>query len=205
MMKRRLTGGAVRLAATSKANPGATPRAPRGCRAATVVVALFVASTQALADTPQVILQEIVRCADAAAAEERLRCFDAAAARAKAVLASPPAAGAGDAARSPVDSFGLPQPPAPVTRPEQFGKPMPRPEELQSITATASEFARTPRGKALFVLDNGQVWRQLDSDVSTVLDPPARGFKVTIERGAFGSYNLTIEGRSGLVKVARVR
>ena len=82
---------------------------------------------------------------------------------------------------------------------------MPRPEELQSITATASEFARTPRGKALFVLDNGQVWRQLDSDGSAVLDPPARGFKVTIERGAFGSYNLTIEGRGGLVKVTRLR
>jgi hypothetical protein len=205
MMTRSLAGDLLRFAAISKANAGATPRAPRCFLAAMFLVTLFVAATQARAETPQAILRELVQCADLADVQERLRCFDAAAARAKAVLAAPPAAGAGDAARSPLDSFGLPQPPAPVTRPEQFGKPTPRPEELQSIAATVSEFAKTPRGKALFVLDNGQVWRQLDSDGSSVLDPPARGFKVTIERGAFGSYNLTIEGRSGLVKVARVR
>lgn len=166
---------------------------------------LCVAATQALADTPQVVLQELARCADMADPQERLRCFDAAAARAKAVLAAPPAAGAGNAAGSPSDSFGLARPPTPATRPEQFGKPMPRAEELQSITATTSEFAKTLRGKALFVLDNGQVWRQLDSDGTEVVAPRASGFKVTIERGALGSYNLTIEGRGGLIKVARVR
>ena len=198
-------GQARRLAATPRLDVRPAQPPPGRSGAAALLVALWVAAPQALADTPQVILQEVARCADSADTEARLRCFDAAAARAKALLAAPPVASEGNAARSPLDSFGLVQPAAPATRPEQFGKPMPRPEELQSITATASEFARTPRGKALFVLDNGQVWRQLDSDGSAVLDPPARGFKVTIERGAFGSYNLTIEGRGGLVKVTRLR
>lgn len=166
---------------------------------------LALTATRALADTPQVVLEELVRCADMADSQERLRCFDVAAARARMVLASPPATGAGDAAGSSPDSFGLARPPTPVARPEQFGKPVPRAEELQSITATAIEFAKTPHGKALFVLDNGQVWRQLDSDGTEVVTPRASGIKVTIERGAFGSYNLTMDGRSALIKVARVR
>lgn len=205
MMARTLAGRPPWLAAPSTSVSGTMWPAPRRCRTAALLVALFIATPHAFADTPQVILQEIARCADTANADERLRCFDAAAARAKTVLAAPPAANDGNAARSPDDSFGLAQPPAPVTRPEQFGRPMPRAEELHSITAITSEFAKTPRGKALFVLDNGQVWRQLDSDGTAVLDPPARGLKVTIERGAFGSYNLTMEGRSGLIKVVRLR
>lgn len=157
-----------------------------------------------MADTPRDIVQEIARCADVSSAEERLRCFDAAAARAKTMLASPPVP-ADAASRSPQDSFGLSRPPPPATRPEEFGKPMPRPEELQSVTAMATEFARTARGKALFVLDNGQVWRQLDSDGTEVTLAPARPFKVTIERGVFGAYNLTMEGRNALIKVTRLR
>ncbi len=68
------------------------------------------------------------------------------------------------------------------------------------------EFAKTARGKAVFILENGQVWRQLDSDTTTVLDPE-RGTKmsVRIERGALGSYNLTIDGRNILVKVNRLK
>ena len=68
------------------------------------------------------------------------------------------------------------------------------------------EFARTPRGKALFVLENGQVWRQIDSDQTVVLDPErGRAMKVKIESGFLDSYNLTIDGRNILVKVNRIK
>ena len=68
------------------------------------------------------------------------------------------------------------------------------------------EFARTPRGQALFVLANGQVWRQSEGDTSVVRDPPSGvPMKVTIENGFLGSYNLTIEGRNGLIKVTRLK
>ncbi len=170
-----------------------------------LLVVLTGALPDAIADAPREIVQEIARCADVAGAEERLRCFEAVAARAKAMLASPPPTAAAAASSNPEETFGLARPPPPATRPEEFGKPMPRPAELGSITATASEFARTARGKALFVLDNGQVWRQIDSDGTAVLAPRATGFKVTIERGVFGSYNLTMEGSAGLIKVMRVR
>jgi hypothetical protein len=39
-----------------------------------------------------------------------------------------------------------------------------------------------------------------------VLDPPqGKTMKVVIERGFLGSYNLTIEGRNGLIKVTRLK
>jgi hypothetical protein len=169
-----------------------------------VAVTVLVASP-ALAQSPQDLLREIARCSETPDAAARLRCFDAAAERVKPLLEAPAAAPAATATPSPAEAFGLSRPAAPVTRPEQFGKPPPRPEELQSLTATATEFAKTARGKALFVLDNGQVWRQLDSDGTEVANPPARAFKVTIERGSLGSYNLTMEGRNSLIKVTRIR
>ncbi len=60
-------------------------------------------------------------------------------------------------------------------KPEEFGKPAPEPgpRRITEITATVIEFAKTARGKAIFILDNGQIWRQLDAD-GTELALPAR-------------------------------
>ena len=69
-----------------------------------------------------------------------------------------------------------------------------------------AEFAKTPRGKSIFILDNGQVWRQLDSDSDEVFEPaPGKPMKVTIEMGSFGGYNLSVAGRNGIIKVRRLK
>ena len=74
------------------------------------------------------------------------------------------------------------------------------------MSANVREFWKTSRGLAVFVLDNGQTWRQLEADGSQVLEPaPGTTLKVTIERGLLESYNLMIEGRNGLIKVRRVQ
>jgi len=52
------------------------------------------------------------------------------------------------------------------------------------------------------------VWRQLDGDDADVQDPqPGKTMKVTIKMGLslLGNYNLTIEGRNGLIRVHRVK
>jgi len=94
---------------------------------------------------------------------------------------------------------------------EDFGKPPP-PPEITQITATVLELSRTSRGRSIFVLDNGQVWRQLDGDDANVQEPqPGKTMKVAIEMNFVGSllggysYNLTIEGRNGLIRVRRVK
>ena len=139
----------------------------------------FVLAPAAHAEPSRDALFEMTQCTKVGDPAERLHCFDAAAARAQ-------------------------QSPAPSA--ESFGKPPPPAAELDKITAPVRELSRTPRGQAIFVLDNGQTWRQLDADDVRVMDPaPGRGMRVTIERGAFGSYNLVIEGRNGVIKVRRVQ
>jgi len=140
---------------------------------------LWVASiAPAFADATRDALAEMARCSAIGEPAERLRCFDRASPRAKG---------------------------APIPKAEDFGKPPPRPPEVEQVIATVRELSMTGRGRAVFVLDNGQTWRQLEGDDAKVVEPPAGAvLKVTIARGAFGSYNLTIEGRNGLIRVRRI-
>jgi hypothetical protein len=144
-----------------------------------LVASLWVAGIgPACADATRDALAEMARCSAIGDSADRLRCFDRAAPRAKEAL---------------------------IPKAEDFGKPPPRPPEVGQLNATVREFSKTTRGRALFVLDNGQTWRQLEGDDAQVLEPaPGTMLKVTIARGAFGSYNLTIEGRNGLIRVRRI-
>jgi|SRR6267378_3760524 len=157
-------------------------------------ISIFVAGA-AHADAKADASAEIARCAGIADSAARLKCFDAAAPRANGAPAAQPPT----------------QAPGRVDGIEDFGKPPP-PPRITKITATVIELARTLRGRAIFVLDNGQVWRQPDNDDANVQDPqPGKTMKVAIERnvvgGLFGGYsfNLTIEGRSGLIRVYRTQ
>ena len=144
---------------------------------------------------------EIAKCAEIADSAARLKCFDAAAPGAVGAFPAQPAAEAPGR-----DGFGF-SPPQAATKVEDFGKPPP-PPEITQITATVLELSRTSRGRSIFVLDNGQVWRQLDGDDADVQDPrPGKTMKVTVEMGLslLGNYNLTIEGRNGLIRVYRVQ
>jgi hypothetical protein len=172
---------------------------------AAIFVSLLVI-TPALADPTRDALAEVARCADIADAADRLKCFDRAAALAKTALAPPSQPTAEK--RSFLDWFGFAKPPTPPKTAEEYGKPAPTSEAegITSITANVIEYARTPRGLSVFILENGQIWRQLEGDTSVVRDPaPGTPMKVTIENGFLGSYNLMIEGRHGLIKVTRLK
>jgi hypothetical protein len=140
---------------------------------------LIAAVSLAHADGTSETLREIARCSGIADAAERLGCYDTAAPRAKEAL---------------------------TPRPQDFGRPVPPPAELAQITAVVREFSKTAHGRAVFVLHNGQTWRQLDADNVAVQEPdPGKALNVTISRGLFGSYNLAIEGRNGVIKVRRLQ
>ena len=178
-----------------------------------LTIAAIVAASAgvARADSDRQVLEQVCKCADVTEAADRLKCFDAAVPHAQAALAAPEPPPAQTAtAQTGQDSggvlawFGFDQP---VTKPEDFGKPPEAvPGAITRLTAATVEFGRTPTGRAIFILDNGQVWRQVDGDTDEVRDPyTGEALKVAIERGFFGSYSLTIEGRNGLVKVRRVK
>jgi len=168
----------------------------------------------ALADADRDVLKEVAKCAEIAGAADRLKCFDAAVPHAQSALAQPeaPAQTAqttqteGESEGGMLAWFGLDRP---VTKTEDFGKPPEKiegPKGINGITAVVSEFARTPTGKVLLILDNGQIWRQIDGDVGIMQDPSkGEQLKVTIEKGFFGSFDMTVEGRNGLIKVRRVK
>jgi hypothetical protein len=169
-----------------------------------IVISALTLGT-ARADPVRDALAEIAKCVAITDSSERLKCFDAAAALAKSALAVP--AQPPEDKRSILERFGFPSP-KPVLKAEDFGKPAPPPgpEEITQITATVTEFAKTARGRSIFILDNGQIWAQLEGDLTDVRAPPqGTPMKITIETGLFGSYNLTIDGRNVLIKVTRLK
>jgi len=174
-------------------------------------------SLPAQADPARDALAEISKCADIASAAERLQCFDTAVTGAKTALSTalqPVQEAAARTNQKPSEEseeggvlswFGLSRP---VTKPDDFGKPpVPTgPKEISEISATVLEFAKNPYGRSLFVLDNGQVWKQIDGDTSEVKDPSSgETMKVTIETAFMGSYTLKVVGRTGIIKVRRVK
>lgn len=174
-----------------------------------------LAAAPAQAQSARDVLSEVAKCADIAAAKERLECYDAVAGKAKTVMTAPAeAVPVRQAAAQPakeedeggvLEWFGLSRP---VTKEDDFGKPpVPTgPKEIKEITSGVLELAKNPYGRSIFILDNGQVWKQIDGDLTEVRDPSRNEkLKVSIESGMFGSYSLTIEGRTGIVKVRRVK
>jgi hypothetical protein len=171
-----------------------------------VLVGLLGFVTLAHADAARDALEEVSRCAAIADAAERLKCYDAAAPRVKGALSAAPAPVAKE--KGILDWFGFSRQPEKTQKAEDFGKPAPppAPERVDSVGASVIELARTARGKAIWILHNGQVWRQIDSDTTEVEFPPAgTTMKVTIETGFLGSYNLSIAGINGIVKVNRLK
>lgn len=159
-------------------------------------------------------LEAVAKCAEIPATAERLQCFDAAAASAKSVLAAAnkPAEPEAESEGGLLSWFGFAPEEKPVTKPEDFGvtpKTEDRPgapKEITEISAVVVEYAKNAHGKSLFILDNGQVWKQIDGDTSELYYREADGpMKVKIEKAFLGSFSLYVEGKSGKLKVRRVK
>jgi nucleoid-associated protein YgaU len=149
--------------------------------------------------------QSLVTCSAKADNEVRLRCYDdvakglsaearkVAEAREAEVVAAAAAATAAAAAK------------AEAERKAAFGKEgmggSADAGEAQQIEAGVSELLRDAAGKTIFVLDNGQMWRQADA-----FSVPAKvGSKVIVKRGSLGSYRLFLAGSNRSAQVIRMR
>lgn len=58
-------------------------------------------------------------------------------------------------------------------------------------------------GTTTFKLENGQVWEQVDDSIVTVGSHPHA--KVTINRGTFNAYYMSVEGITDSVQVKRIK
>jgi hypothetical protein len=175
-----------------------------------------VATLPAMATPAADALNAVAKCAEISGTPERLQCFDAAAVGAKQVLDD--ARKQAEAEQKPESDgsllswFGLTPEEKPVTKPADFGKnislaPDPNaPKEITEISSKVVEFAQNAHGKSIFILDNGQVWRQIDGDTTEFYYREKDGpMQVTIATGMLGSFVLKVEGKSGSLKVRRVK
>lgn len=133
-------------------------------------------------------------CAAIPVDAERHACYDREMAR-----LVPGAAGAGAAAAA-ASAKAAP----PLTAEQRFGlspgqevAQAAKAEPLQSLDAKVASVSEISNGRIVINLDNGQVWRQVDTDVRITLKP---GDAVSIKRNAMGSYWLSSEKRSIRVK-----
>lgn len=151
----------------------------------------------------------LAACAEIARDADRLACYDAA------VAATSPAA----AERRAVESARLAAIEAEqaaaaraVAQRETFGAesvatrgaPRFRPdaERLQQLDTAIAEVLTNATGLPVYLLENGQLWRQADIGAT----PPIRpGDKVRIARAPLGGYSLTFMKQNRRVLVKRVR
>lgn len=151
---------------------------------------------------------DVVKCLGIVDASARLACYDRTVGALRQLAPAAPQAPATPQAPA-APSVAAPAITAPVPREQSFGaERIARapdaavPEEAESITAKLKEVKQVTVDRYSFTLDNGQVWTMV---VARSVANAKEGKKVQIEKGLFGSYSMTIDGVSGIIKVRRTK
>jgi hypothetical protein len=119
---------------------------------------------------------QLEACAALRRDTERLLCYDRAVAQIRSGADGAPAPSAENMFGANSD-MGSRHPQAEVKR-----------EELKQISGTVTSLRRGDDGMIHLTLDNGQVWRQQDSDVRLMV---AEGDTITIVRASMGTFRIT--------------
>jgi hypothetical protein len=166
-----------------------------------LLIACAAATAAAMAGPRDEVLERARQCGSLADDAAWLECYRAAAAPMAAAMAAPMASRDASApAFAPVASDSNP-----LTAPALSLRPARAAAASDHITAHLVSYSFTSQKYFVLVLDNGQVWQQINGDDEfAVLRQPASQYEVTIKHGLFGSYNLTISGFAGLYRVRRV-
>jgi|SRR5437868_3305700 hypothetical protein len=135
--------------------------------------ALMMSALAGAADLPP----QLEACASLRRDTERLLCYDKAVAQIRSGAAGVPAPSAENMFGANSDIVGKKERQDDVKR-----------EELKQIGGTVTSLHRGDDGMMRLTLDNGQVWRQQDSDVQLMV---AEGDKITIVRAAMGTFRIT--------------
>lgn len=181
---------------------------------------LAVLPAMALAGPRDDVVDVLVKCTDVTGGLSRLDCYDRlapqlkAAARTPSSNAPPPSGQAtlpqqegsffDSANLGSLDPFGDSAPESAPSAQQMAYQPMG--QEILPVTIGVADYTIAPSGAFDVTLDNGQVWREHAGNFATPSFRADRKNIVVIERGLFGSYNLTLKGNYGkLFKVVRVK
>jgi hypothetical protein len=142
-------------------------------KAGALAGALVISTLATAADLPP----QLETCAALRRDTERLLCYDKAVAQIRSGDAALAAPSAENMFGANSDIVGARDAQADVKR-----------EELRQISGTVTSLRRGDDGMIHLSLDNGQVWRQQDSDVRLMV---GEGDKITIVRGSMGTFRIT--------------
>lgn len=78
-----------------------------------------------------------------------------------------------------------------------------RAEGEVTLTATVQEVLQGSRRSQVFLMDNGQLWREIQG--STMRNRVREGWVAEISRHWSGAYEMRFEGRGGYLRVARMQ
>lgn len=182
-----------------------------------IVVATFLAlSAPAFAEqdkSSDAAIDAALACRSIADPAARLACLDkAAAAIAETRIIREDKSPAPEAAPD-MTGFGAPPAPAPRAAPEEFGSEQvkevrrARAKELSAarLEAKVVEARFNPYKVATVTLDNGQVWRQLESDDVNLSMFDGKLYTVRITRGFMGNYMMTVNELKRTIRVRRIK
>ncbi len=189
----------------------------QGMRAFAIGIAALAAFLPAAAHSATPGEQAMIACSSKIEAAERLACYDRAVAglsqearalseRREAETRAAAAAAATLAAQQAADAAAKQE----AERLAAFGRdsmptkdrPPPAVESLDKVEAKIGETFTTADGKLIFVLDNGQMWRQTEG---FQLPPVRPGYDVVVKKGLMGGFSITVLKIGRTVKVTRMR
>jgi hypothetical protein len=149
-------------------------------------ICVFGAATSALAQTTPQAMTDVYACAQVAGDAERLACFD----RAVGLLREAENQGQlvavdrGQAREIERDSFGFHLPSISRLLPDLQGGS----DEIDNVQMTVASVRRSQLGYHSFVMENGQVWTQVEPQSARNV---RAGDTITINRAALGSFRLS--------------
>ena len=197
-----------------------------GLRLCYIAVGTAVAAAAASSCFAAGSIGDLLACRRIEASAARLACFDRESGALAMQLSGSPAAPQSETLAAPRSAVpAAPQPAAPIAQqapaasqaqlnpretfgfaPQQIAEQaeaaMHAPKPLQSLTVNISGITKGADGREIFVLDNHQVWVQLEANGDWLDVHP--GEQVTISRGWLGSFRLSLPSHRGF-KVTRVR
>jgi hypothetical protein len=178
-------------------------KTPRAANCRVMVFALLAGSVlapAALADARQDIIDNAARCKALQDDRQWLDCYYGAAQPMRARLGLPPAS------EGQIRLSGA-MPENPGGAAGSFGAPMPAVSRPDHVSAKLANYTLDAHGFFTVTLSNGQVWRQLSGDTTLAHWNQSKSaqYVVTINSGAFGSYNLQVQGKPERFKVERLR
>ncbi len=101
---------------------------------------------------------------------------------------------------------GAAPPPANPAPTRAFGSKGPdAPVRSNNLVAGVASYSLSPSGRFTIVLDNGQIWRQVDSDDGVAQFKKQGHNIVAISKGFLWSYDLKLNAMSAVFKVTRVK